>query len=172
MSIYMNRRSALPKDFGIGPRCNLDIQSGDRHCSGLGCCHRRGDFGCHRVWDTSCRSRRCQRIQVEKWWRRNGHHCRGGRAAFVKVSQMMSRHTRAWHRREEFDSHREKKQERRLGVRHTHTDLGELSFCDEGLLHVLLGSFCLFWTRRSWGVGQLWLWQWRWLWHNKACLRS
>ena len=79
MSIYMNRRSALPEDFGIGPRCNLDIQSGDRHCSGLGCCRRRGDLGCHRVWDTSCRSRRCQRIQVEKWRRRNGHHRRGGR---------------------------------------------------------------------------------------------
>ena len=45
----MNRRFALPEDFGIGPRCNLDIQSGDRHCSGLGCCRRRGDLGCHRV---------------------------------------------------------------------------------------------------------------------------
>ena len=57
---------------------------------------------------------------------------------------MMSRHTRAWHRREEFDSCREKEQERRFGVCRTHTDLRELSFGDEGLLHVLLGSFCLF----------------------------
>ena len=56
---------------------------------------------------------------------------------------MMSRHTHAWHCREEFDSRREE-QERRLGVRRTHMDLGELSFRDEGLLHVLLGSFCLF----------------------------
>ena len=32
--------------------------------------------------------------------------------------------------------------ERRLGVRCTYMDLGELSFRDEGLLHVLLGSFC------------------------------
>ena len=56
----------------------------------------------------------------------------------------MSRHTRACHRREEFDSRREKEQERRLRVRRTHTVLGELSFRDEGLLHVLLGSSCLF----------------------------
>ena len=62
----------------------------------------------------------------------------------MKVGQTTSRHTRACHRREEFDSRREKEQERRLRVRRTHTVLGELSFRDEGLLHVLLGSFCLF----------------------------
>ena len=62
----------------------------------------------------------------------------------MKVGQTTSRHTRAWHRREEFDSRREKEQERRLRVRRAHTDLRELSFRDEGLLHVLLGSSCLF----------------------------
>ena len=159
-------------DFSIGPRCNPNIQSGDRHCSGPGCYRRRGNLGCRRVWDTSRRSRRCPRIRVETWWRRNDHCHRGGQAAFVKVGQTTSQHTHACHHREEFDSPREKEQERRLGVRHTHTNLGELSFCDEGLLHVLLGSFCLFWTSPSCGVGQVWLWPRGWLWCSKVCLHS
>ena len=46
----------------------------------------------------------------------------------MKVGQTTSRHTRAWHRREEFDSRREKEQERRLGVRRTHMDLGNSRF--------------------------------------------
>ena len=46
----------------------------------------------------------------------------------MKVGQTTSRHTHAWHSREEFDSRREKEQERRLGVHRTHMDLGNSRF--------------------------------------------